>query len=79
MEDQMTRKPTHHLWAVRKTQDGKGFWSRVGAAWQHADEDGMTLKFELLPVAGQDLVLRRAKNKERIDSATGEVLEDVPY
>jgi hypothetical protein len=35
----MSKRPSHHLWAVRKTDDGKGFWTRIGAAWQHADED----------------------------------------
>jgi hypothetical protein len=72
----MSKRPSHHLRAVRKTDDGKGYWTRIGAAWQHADEDGMSLKFELLPIAGQDLVIRRAK--ERIDTDTGEV-RDVPY
>jgi hypothetical protein len=72
----MSKRPSHHPWAVRKTDDGKGYGTRIGAPWQHTDEDGMTLKFELLPVAGQDLVIRQAK--ERVDSDTGEV-RHVPY
>jgi hypothetical protein len=40
--------------------------------------DGMTLKFRLWPVAGQDVVIR--KIKPRTDIATGEVLDDdIPY
>jgi hypothetical protein len=74
----MSKRPSHHLWAVRKTDDGKGYWSRIGAAWEHTDEDGMTLKLELLPIAGQDIVIRRAKTTGRMDSETGEV-NDIPY
>jgi hypothetical protein len=74
----MSKRPSHHLWAVRKTDDGKGYWTRIGAAWHHSDEDCMTLKFELLPVAGQDIVIRRDKTTERVDSETGEV-NDISY
>jgi hypothetical protein len=73
------RQPTHRVWAVQKNgRDDKGFWSPIAAGWEHDDGDGMTLKFSLWPVAGQDVVIREIR--PRTDIATGEVLDDnIPY
>jgi hypothetical protein len=66
------RQPTHVIWAVQKGGD-KGFWTSIGAAWAHEDGDGMSLKLNLLPLAGQDIVVRKAKPK-----STDQV-DEVPY
>jgi hypothetical protein len=72
------KPPTDRIWAVQKNgREDRGFWSPIGAGWQHADGEGMTCKFNFWPVAGQEIVIRKIKAK--IDSATGEVLEDIPY
>jgi hypothetical protein len=34
----MSKRPSHHLWAVRKTDDGKGFWPRIGAGTSSSAE-----------------------------------------
>jgi hypothetical protein len=65
----MSKRPSHHLWAVRKTDDGKGYWTVLGAAWMHEDGEGMSLKFDLWPVAGQDIVIRRVKPKSAVDQS----------
>jgi hypothetical protein len=46
-----SRQPTHIIWAVQKNGD-KGFWTSIGAAWTHEDDDGRSLKLNLLPRAG---------------------------
>jgi len=66
------RQPTHVIWAVQKNGD-KGFWTSVGAAWAHEDGDGMSLKLNLLPIAGQDIVVRKAKPK------AADQVDEVPY
>jgi hypothetical protein len=55
------RQPTHVIWAS------------IGAAWVHEDGDGMSLKLNLLPVAGQDIVVRKAKPK------SPDQVDAVPY
>ena len=51
--------PTHSVYVV----DGKGdnaFWTKIGAAWQHADGNGLNLTLSLLPLDGR-VVIRTAK------------------
>jgi len=47
------KKPTHVAYHVRDTQDGKGFWTRIGGAWAHADGKGFNLQIELTPLDGR--------------------------
>ncbi len=60
MSDQPSKRPALELYAVTKPRngEGKGFWQKVGAAWPHEDGKGFSLKMDLMPIAGQDLVLR---------------------
>lgn len=51
--------PTHHVYVV----EGKGdsaFWTKIGAAWQHADGNGLNITLNLLPLDGR-VVIRTAK------------------
>lgn len=66
------RQPTHVIWGVQKNGD-KGFWTSIGAAWAYEDGDGMSLKLNLMPLAGQDVVIRMAKPK------TTDQVEEVPF
>ena len=57
--DTTNTTPTHHVYVV----DGKGdnaFWTKIGAAWQHADGNGLNLTLSLLPLDGR-VVIRTAK------------------
>ena len=56
------RQPTHVIWGVQKNGD-KGFWTSIGAAWAYEDGDGMSLKLNLMPLAGQDGAARSARRQ----------------
>lgn len=47
---------------VREAKDGKGkgFWTRIGAAWSHEDGEGFNVQIDLLPIDGK-IVLRTPK------------------
>ena len=34
------------------------YWSRIGAAWDHEDGDGLTLQLDLMPIGTGRIVLR---------------------
>lgn len=56
-----SKRPTHRIYAVRKSQGEKNFWVPIGAAWANRDGKGFSLKIDLLPLDGSDIVLREAK------------------
>ena len=47
--------------------DDKGFWTQIGAAWQHDDGEGFNLKLNALPIDGQ-IVLRTRKDPAKKDT-----------
>ncbi len=48
MENPNKTPPTHEVWHVRNTPDQeKGFWTKVGAMWQHKDGKGFDIVFEI--------------------------------
>lgn len=49
-----------HVTEARKEGE-KGFWTRIGAAWEHEDGNGLTLQLDLVPVGGGRIVLRAPK------------------
>ena len=56
------RRPSHTVYVV----EGEGqnaFWTKVGAAWAHDDEEGFNVQLTALPVNGR-LVLRKPKPQE---------------
>lgn len=57
------QKPTHELFAVKDGAEGKGFWTKIGAAWPHKDSKGFSLKFDFYPADGQAIQLRVIKAK----------------
>ena len=67
-----TREPVpptliaYHVTEARKEGE-KGFWTRIGAAWDHSDGEGLTLQLDLVPVTGGRIVLR----VPRADEAEG--------
>ena len=50
---------------VREAKDGKGkgFWTRIGAAWPHEDGEGFNVQFDIVPLNGR-IVLRTPKADE---------------
>lgn len=58
--------PTLIAYHVRESKDGKGkgFWTRIGAAWAHDDGEGFNVQVEMIPLDGR-IVLRAPKAGER--------------
>lgn len=55
-------RPSHTVYVV----EGEGenaFWTKVGAAWQHADGEGLNLTLTALPLSGR-LVIRPPKGQD---------------
>jgi hypothetical protein len=50
------KKPSHVAYQVRDTGQGKGYWTRIGAAWTNRD-GSFSVQLEALPLDGR-LVLR---------------------
>lgn len=57
-----TPHPTHHVFVV-EGKDTNAFWTRIGAAWQHADGNGLNLTLSALPLDGR-IVVRTVKAAE---------------
>lgn len=53
--------PTHLAYQVRDGKD-KGFWTRIGVAWQHRDGKGFNVLLECTPLDGR-ITLRVAAEK----------------
>jgi hypothetical protein len=48
-----SKVPTHIAYHVRNTEDGKSFWTRIGATWPHGDGKGFNLDIDLVPLNGK--------------------------
>ena len=59
-----SKAPSLIAYAVNEKGEDKAFWTRIGAAWDHEDGEGLTLQLELLPVSGGRIVLRAPKEDE---------------
>ena len=57
-----SKSPTHIAYHVRNREGGEGFWTRIGAAWPHADGNGFNLQIETAPLDGR-ITLRIASDK----------------
>lgn len=61
LENREPKAPAYIAWHVTE-RDDKGFWTRVGAAWDHKDGEGFTLQLEMMPMTGR-IVLRRPQEQ----------------
>lgn len=52
------KAPAFIAYHVAEKPDDKSFWTRIGAAWEHEDRNGLTLQLELVPVGAGRIVLR---------------------
>ncbi|KXG87599.1 hypothetical protein [Agrobacterium bohemicum] len=57
-----TLRPTHDVYVVDGEGD-KAFWTKIGAAWQHPDGDGLNMTLHAVPLNGR-IVIRSAKATE---------------
>jgi hypothetical protein len=48
-----TKSPTHIAYHVRDAKEGNGFWTRIGAAWQHKDGKGFNIQVDVAPLDGR--------------------------
>jgi hypothetical protein len=59
-----SKSPSHVAYQVRNNREGgKGFWTRIGAAWAHADGQGFNVQLESVPLDGR-ITLRVATDKK---------------
>jgi hypothetical protein len=58
-----SKSPTHVAYHVRDREGGKGFWTRIGSAWPHADGKGFNIQVEVLPLDGR-ITLRIVSEKK---------------
>jgi len=58
------KAPTHIAYHVRgRGEDKKGFWTRIGAAWTHADDKGFNIQLEVAPLDGNITLRVASENK----------------
>lgn len=60
------RKPDQIAYTVKDSPDGKGYWSRVGAVWNHKDGHGAELILDSTPVDGR-ITLRDQRDQRMQD------------
>ncbi len=60
---QTSKTPTHVAYQVRDREGGKAIWTRIGAAWAHADGNGFNLQIEAVPLDGR-ITLRVVSEKK---------------
>ena len=59
-----SKTPSHIVYHVRDRAGNEGFWSRIGAAWAHADGNGFNIQVETVPLDGR-ITLRVASEKAK--------------
>ena len=57
-----SKTPSHIAYHVRNGNSERGYWTRIGAAWAHADGNGFNIQIETLPLDGR-ITLRIASEK----------------
>jgi len=58
-----SKSPTHVAYHVRDREGSKGFWTRIGVAWAHADQKGYSVQLEVVPLDGR-ITLRVTSEKK---------------
>ena len=47
------KSPSYIAYQVRDREGQKGFWTRIGAAFAHADGKGFTIQVDAVPLDGR--------------------------
>ena len=58
-----SKAPSHAAYHVRDSKSGKGYWTRIGSAWAHADNQGFNVQLEVAPLDGR-ITFRVASEKK---------------
>lgn len=53
----VAKAPIYAAYKVRDVEGQKGFWTRVGSAWAHADGKGFNIQLDAVALDGR-IVLR---------------------
>ena len=48
-----TKAPSHVAYQVKERGAEDSFWTRIGAAWPHADGKGFSIQIESVPLDGR--------------------------
>ena len=48
-----SKAPSHIAYQVRDRGGKKGYWTRIGSAWPHADGNGFNLQVDVVPLDGR--------------------------
>lgn len=62
--DNAGNRPSHLAYQVRDAEEGKSYFNKVGAAWEHGDGQGYNIQLDSVPVDGR-VTLRTPQ--ERLD------------
>ena len=67
MTENPNNSPTHSVFLIKdlsnEGEEKKGFWIKIGAAWEHKDGNGLNIVLDAMPVDGR-LVLRKREEEE---------------
>ena len=61
-DDQKPKRPSHYAYQVNEGQDGKSYFNRIGAAFEHKDGQGFNVVLDAHPVDGR-LTLRTPQER----------------
>lgn len=56
--------PSYIAYQVRDRQGGKGFWTRIGAAWPQKDGKGFNIQLDAAPLDGRITLRVASEAKE---------------
>lgn len=62
-ESAASNAPSHVAYQVRDREGQKGYFTRIGVAWQHRDGKGFTVQVDAVPLDGR-ITLRVATEKK---------------
>jgi hypothetical protein len=63
-ETTASKSPSHVAYQVRDREGRKGFWTRIGAAWAHADGKGFSIQIDAVPLDGRITLRVASEAKE---------------
>jgi hypothetical protein len=58
------KTPSHIAYQVRDREGKKGFWTRIGSVWPHADGKGFNIQLDALPTDGRITLRVATETKE---------------
>jgi hypothetical protein len=53
----MTNAPNFYAYTVKDRTGKKAVWTRIGAAWSHAQDGGFSIELQALPMDGRIVLM----------------------